>query len=132
MKNFKIKIKEFLRNAKDSLIKNSYSVITGLVVLSLCLIWSFSREVKHAAESLRLHTNQAVILQNLKDYKRLNSDQTEYIKVQEMVIKNQQQQMKKADEYIKMQKDAIEKLIKFLKDIDEWPPQQRYDPDKIT
>ena len=40
--------------------------------------------------------------------------------------------MKKADEYIKMQKDAIEKLIKFLKDIDEWPPQQRYDPDKIT
>jgi len=117
MKKFNI-----LNGTKELLIKNQKSIFTGICVLSLCLVWSFTQEVKHAAEMLKIETENKLILMNFDNLDKAYEQQSQSIEFQGMIIKKQQEQMKAAESYIRKQEDALRKLIQFLKDIEEWPP----------
>tara|TARA_Y100000590_G_scaffold339195_1_gene386660 strand:+ start:868 stop:1338 length:471 start_codon:yes stop_codon:yes gene_type:complete len=143
-----INVMEFLSKMKTSVIefskrlsKHEFCIILSLGLVIAVLMWSFSKQVDHHAEMIKLEKENAYLAYQLQNVTKIAKEQDNELGEAFNLLGQQGRLLNEQDHEIRTIRSALwvktvfyDALVEYLKKIGEWPPKMPppIDPDKLA
>lgn len=138
---FLSKVKASIIKLSKKLLKHEFCIILSLGIVLAVLMWSFSKQIDHHAEMLKLEKENVYLTYELENASLLIKDQDnqlgevfDLVYKQGKLLNNQDHELRSVRSALWIKTVFYDALVEYLKKLGEWPPKipPPIDPDKLA